>query len=581
MTKYERAMQKAVGSANGSARRIERRFDRANQQLSRGFNMMSRTAVQALGAIGVAVGGAQLARFASDSLQAAEAIQDTAERVGFGVEQLQELRFAADQNGSSARTLDMALQRFSRRVGEAANGTGELRDSLQETGVELRNADGSMRSSYDILLDYADAIQNAESDQRALSLAFKAFDSEGASLVNLMRQGREGVIGFGQAAHDAGIVLEQGIVRQGAEANAALRVMRQEITTRLQGAVLENAEGLQDLAQAFADVATWAIEAAAGVAEFFNKFEDNDVIRETIEQNERLIAELSRNPVIEAVNAARIQGLRAINADLRAQLQEQLNAPIAVPATTRRMIEARRSLGLGGSEERDIGGDGDGDPFDPYAGKARPQSDEPTKGEALAEEKRAAEEVAQAQAEAYASALERRRQQFSGEFARTIAGGWMAAFDGNLADFAAQRLRDALYDRLFEVFNRLGQQLFDGMQGEGGGFWASAASAIFGGGRAEGGPVRAGYAYRVGERGPETIIPSQNGMVIPAQAPLQGARPAPTVVQQFHLHAEGAVMTDELMREMDMKAETAARGAVAVSRSDMARARSRQSKRLR
>jgi hypothetical protein len=38
----------------------------------------------------------------------------------------------------------------------------------------------------------------------------------------------------------------------------------------------------------------------------------------------------------------------------------------------------------------------------------------------------------------------------------------------------------------------------------------------FGGGRASGGPVSAGMAYMVGERGPEMIVPSQSGYVIPA-----------------------------------------------------------------
>ena len=54
-----------------------------------------------------------------------------------------------------------------------------------------------------------------------------------------------------------------------------------------------------------------------------------------------------------------------------------------------------------------------------------------------------------------------------------------------------------------------------------------------------------------------------------------------TVVNQFHLHAEGAVMTDELLSEMDQKAMAAAQGAVAISRRDMAGARDRASKRLR
>ena len=41
------------------------------------------------------------------------------------------------------------------------------------------------------------------------------------------------------------------------------------------------------------------------------------------------------------------------------------------------------------------------------------------------------------------------------------------------------------------------------------------AGGLFGGARANGGPVSAGRAYLVGERGPEMIVPSAPGVVIP------------------------------------------------------------------
>jgi hypothetical protein len=51
----------------------------------------------------------------------------TADTIGVGVEALQELRFAAKASGVEQQTLDMALQRFTRRAAEAAppsTGTG-------------------------------------------------------------------------------------------------------------------------------------------------------------------------------------------------------------------------------------------------------------------------------------------------------------------------------------------------------------------------------------------------------------------------------------------------------------------------
>ena len=67
--------------------------------------------------------------------------------------------------------------------------------------------------------------------------------------------------------------------------------------------------------------------------------------------------------------------------------------------------------------------------------------------------------------------------------------------------------------------------------GEGGGFIGTAISAIgsfFGGFKATGGPVSAGKAYVVGERGPEIMVPGASGTVIPnhaiaaANSPLRG-----------------------------------------------------------
>jgi hypothetical protein len=53
------------------------------------------------------------------------------------------------------------------------------------------------------------------------------------------------------------------------------------------------------------------------------------------------------------------------------------------------------------------------------------------------------------------------------------------------------------------------------MAAMGGNPLASIGSAIFGGGRALGGPVKAGVSYLTGERGPEIFTPTQNGTIIP------------------------------------------------------------------
>jgi hypothetical protein len=75
---------------------------------------------------------------------------------------LQELRFAASLAGVEQQTLDMALQRFVRRVAEAANGTGEAKDALAQMGIALRDQSGNLRRSEDLLFDIADAFARIE-----------------------------------------------------------------------------------------------------------------------------------------------------------------------------------------------------------------------------------------------------------------------------------------------------------------------------------------------------------------------------------------------------------------------------------
>ncbi len=62
----------------------------------------------------------------------------------------------------------------------------------------------------------------------------------------------------------------------------------------------------------------------------------------------------------------------------------------------------------------------------------------------------------------------------------------------------------------------------------GGGGFLGGLSTLFGGGRAEGGPVGVGGAYMVGERGPEMFVPKNAGTIIP-----NGALGGGSTVQQI------------------------------------------------
>jgi lambda family phage tail tape measure protein len=181
-------------SGEQSLKRIESAGERASgglKGLGRQAELL-RTGIRTLaGALaGVAtVGG--LTALVDRSISAANAIGKTADKIGVGVEALQELRFAAKASGVEQQTLDMALQRFTRRAAEAGQGTGEAKDALAQMGIALRDQSGNLRSSEDLLGDVADAFARVEDPAERVRLAFKLFDSEGVALVNLLRGGSD------------------------------------------------------------------------------------------------------------------------------------------------------------------------------------------------------------------------------------------------------------------------------------------------------------------------------------------------------------------------------------------------------
>ena len=140
------------------------------------------------------VGAAGLAGFGllvKSSLSATDSLAKTASKIGTTTEALSALRYAADITGVATTTMDMALQRFTRRTAEAAKGTGEAKGALQTLGISARELVNMPLDQRMLVL--ADAFSKQTNESEKLALAFKLFDSEGAALVNTLSLGREGL----------------------------------------------------------------------------------------------------------------------------------------------------------------------------------------------------------------------------------------------------------------------------------------------------------------------------------------------------------------------------------------------------
>ena len=122
------------------------------------------------------------------SLDRMDRAAKSARKLGLTTEALTSLHFAAGQTTTMVdKQLNMALQRFTRRLAEAAKGTGEAKSALIELGVSA--VDLNKMPLEEALLAVADSFQEIENQSDRVRLAFKLFDAGGVDLVNMLQQG--------------------------------------------------------------------------------------------------------------------------------------------------------------------------------------------------------------------------------------------------------------------------------------------------------------------------------------------------------------------------------------------------------
>ena len=256
--------------ANETVSIVIKAFDQTQKALrgiKAAFGKLSKVFFSFKTALVAAVGAGGIGLLISNSLKATDALAKTAGKIGTTTEALSALQYAGQLTGVEVNTMNMALQRFTRRASEAAVGTGEAKGAIRELGIDARQL---VRLPLDErMLVLADAFENVQSEADRLRLAFKLFDSEGAALVNTLGQGRAGLADMLGEARRLGVVMSSGAAEGVEDANDAL--------TRLQslfgGVIKQVTAALAPAIGALADLMTQKVassfdETSGGVQEF-------------------------------------------------------------------------------------------------------------------------------------------------------------------------------------------------------------------------------------------------------------------------------------------------------------------------
>lgn len=229
--------QKAVNAIKDVTQHMGSMGKGMNDFLSQatGFFSWQTAAVAGLGA--VATGFASLMKGAIDT---ADEFANMSKRTGVAVESLSRLAYAAKMSDTSNETLQKSLKFLNVALYDVSTGNKAAIDKFKEFGVEVVNADGSVKSAEQALVATADAYVKLTSEAAKTKLATELFGKAGQELMPMLSEGGAGIRALAEEAEKMGVVISSKAAATAEEFNDKLDKMK----TFAQGVAIQVMEDL-------------------------------------------------------------------------------------------------------------------------------------------------------------------------------------------------------------------------------------------------------------------------------------------------------------------------------------------------
>ena len=126
-------------------------------------------------AIGAAGGitalSAALLAAAKTTATAYDKVQKFSDQTALSTEYLSKMTVAADYAGVSQESLFKSIQKLTIGVGEAGRGIGQAKDTFEELGISVYNANGSLKTSEQLMPVLADKFKGMTDSTKRLEMA--------------------------------------------------------------------------------------------------------------------------------------------------------------------------------------------------------------------------------------------------------------------------------------------------------------------------------------------------------------------------------------------------------------------------
>lgn len=208
------AIASVIFDIRAGVAKLNQDFARAEKTVQKGMAKVQDVMKKATIGLAAYMGLRSVGAFASSVIQLGDDLDKLSQRTGVSAEALQALRYGAEQNGASVDNLQRALRNLSERIGEVGSGIDRFEARYARFGIALKDANGQVRSTEDVLMDVADVLASMPDGAAKTEAAMKLLGvNAGPRLLPMLNSGSEGLKAFREEAEAMGIVLSSDAVQ--------------------------------------------------------------------------------------------------------------------------------------------------------------------------------------------------------------------------------------------------------------------------------------------------------------------------------------------------------------------------------
>lgn len=176
----------------GSFETDTKRAARIAKQRAKEIDEAFAKAGKAIG-ISLSAGAAAAAAVFGATADRMDELSKAAQRAQMPTEDFSRLAYAGKLADVSMQDLQTAMGRLAKAQGDAIDGTGEQADAFRMLGISVKNADGTLRDTSDVFLEFADKFEQYKGSPEVMAAGMKLFGRSFQNLIPLLKDGSRGL----------------------------------------------------------------------------------------------------------------------------------------------------------------------------------------------------------------------------------------------------------------------------------------------------------------------------------------------------------------------------------------------------